>query len=282
MAITCKPLLALSLVLASAAGAQTATDYDSVGLDARGAEIRGIVECRADLALSFPVSGVVEDTLVVEGQTVEAGEVLMRLDQEIESIEVERRRTLWQSRADLDAAEARVAVGEQQLSAGQTVYDAARGISLEDLQNRKLSYDLAVSELARLETQKQIEELDFHTAEESLRRRTLAAVAPGIVSRIIRRTGESAQAMDPVLQLCDTGALFFVANLSIRRASELQAGQSVILRASGRDENLNGEVSFVSPVVDPGSGLRRVKVHLTDPPDWLSPGTGAVLTTPQG
>ncbi|MEN8838772.1 MAG: efflux RND transporter periplasmic adaptor subunit [Celeribacter marinus] len=256
----------------------SATDYANVGLDATGTDIRGIVECRDDLELSFAVSGVITETAVVEGQVVAAGDTLMRLDQQIEKIEVDRRRIQWEGTSDIEAANARVEVGEQQLAAGQRVYDAARGISFEELQNRQLAYDLAVTELARLQTQKQIEELDYQTAQESLKRRTLVASTVGIISEVIRRTGESAQANDPVLQLCDISALFFVANLPVKRAELIAQGQMVTLHNTGRDADFSGEVSFVSPVVDPASGLRRIKVRVIDAPEWLSPGTSAALT----
>ncbi|OCX64513.1 hypothetical protein BFP70_10760 [Thioclava sp. SK-1] len=270
-------------VLASGAGAQVGpADYATVGLNSSGAELRGIVECRDDLALSFAVSGLIDQTLVTEGQVVPAGAPLMRLDQEIERIEVDRRRALADSQADLNAAQARVTVGRQQLDAGQKVYDAARGISLEELQNRQLAYDLAVTELQRLQTQKHIEELDFQTAEQSLKRRNLHAPTGGIIAKIIRRTGESAQANDPVLQLCDTSALFFVANLPVVRAETLSPDAQVTLFNVGRGAQFTGRVSFVSPVVDPASGLRRVKIEIIDAPVWLSPGTSAILTLQPG
>jgi RND family efflux transporter MFP subunit len=272
-------LAAFTILNIGVVQAQTVLDpYATVGLNAGNGDIRGIVECRHDLELSFATPGVITETLVREGQIVQRGDVLMRLDQQIERIEVDRRRTVWESQAELDAANARSKLSVEQLAAGQRVYDSARGISREDLQNRKLAADLAQSELARLTTQKTIEEFDFLTAQASLKRRNLSAPAVGIISKIVRRAGESAQANDPVLELCDISALFFVANLTVKQAETIQQGQGVTLRNTGRDADFKGEVSFVSPVVDSASGLRRIKVQVIDPPAWLSPGTSAVLT----
>lgn len=269
----------IAVMTAGTAQTQTVLDpYANVGLNAGTGEIRGIVECRHDLELSFASSGVIIETLVSEGQTVQSGDVLMRLDQQIERIEVDRRRTVWQSQAELDAANARANLSTRQLEAGQKVYKSARGISREELQNRELAADLAKSELARLQTQKTIEEFDFLTAQESLERRTLKASAVGIISKVVRRAGESAQANEPVLELCDISALFFVANLPVKQAETIIQGQSVTLHNTGRAIDFSGEVSFVSPVVDSASGLRRIKVQVIDPPQWLSPGTSAVLT----
>lgn len=264
---------------AAVAEAQTppVDPYASVGLNSMSLDIRGNVECRDDLELSFPVSGLIVETLVTEGQVVAQGDLLMRLDQQIEAIEVERRRAMWEGKAELSAAAARADVTQRQLTAGQKVYDASRGISLEDLQNRELSANLAKSELSRLTTQKRIEELDYQTAQENLNRRSLRATTRGIISKINRRTGESAQANDAVLQLCDISELYFVANLPTQQAEQILSGQSVNLRNASHDVDLKGIVSFVSPVVDPATGLRRIRVKVIDPPEWLSPGTSAAL-----
>jgi multidrug efflux pump subunit AcrA (membrane-fusion protein) len=59
---------------------QTVQDYSSVGLDTSADSIRGISQCKADLALSFAVSGVVAKTTVEEGDTVKKGDVLIELE----------------------------------------------------------------------------------------------------------------------------------------------------------------------------------------------------------
>lgn len=239
--------------------------------------VRGITLCAADLHLSFPVAGRIADTTVAEGDLVEAGAVLMALDRRAEEIDVERRRLHFESVAEVEAAQARVETARLQHTAASRIHASSRGISREELQNRALALRLAETELATVQTRKASERLDWLGAEEALARRSLAAPGPGIVTKLIRQTGESAQAHDPVLRLCDLSRLLFVANIPVALAEAMERGQPVALRVGAQAQPVAGRVDFVSPVVDAASGLREVKVELVDPPGWVRPGLSAVL-----
>jgi RND family efflux transporter MFP subunit len=256
---------------------QTVQDYSSVGLDTSADSIRGVSQCKADLALSFAVSGVVAKTTVEEGDTVKKGDVLIELDQDIEAIEAQRRELIWENHSEMRAAVARRDVAKVQMEAAQRVYNSNSGISLEELQNRKLAFEISDSEVGRLETQKKMEHLDHLTALANVKRRTLLAPTVGIISNLIRKNGESAQANDPVLQLCDLSEINFVANIPIAQAEKMVQGQIVKLMFTHHDEFTEGRVTFVSPVVDPASGLRELKVVILDIPSWLRPGLKAEL-----
>jgi RND family efflux transporter MFP subunit len=257
------------------ATAQTRNNYAEVGLSPTSGVVRGISQCRSDLGLAFAASGLVAKTFVEEGQEVQAGDVLLQLNQGVEEIDLRRRELIWQSGSELEAATARLEVAETQWQAAQRIYDSSRGVSREELQNRQLAFAVATSEVNRLNTQKQMEHLDFLTAQENLNQRTLLAPTVGIVSSLIRKTGESAQANDPVLQLCDLSKINFVANVPVALAETLTTSQTIKLNFPGHSETLNGQVVFVSPVVDSASGLRELKVEITDSPGWLRPGLSA-------
>lgn len=260
------------LLVASALPTWAQVDYGQVGLESFEPTVRGIVECNAALDLAFAAAGVVETLDVDEGDTVTRGAVLMRLDQRIEEIEAERRRQVWLDRSDLVAVEAQIALAREQLAAAERIYEQSRGISLEEKQNRKLSLDLLLAEETRIRNRKAIEQLDYDTATETLARRSLRAPVAGTVSEILRDTGESVQAADVVVKLCDTSRLIVTVNMPAARAAALTAGATLAFEPQG-GRAIAGRVIFLSPVIDAASGLRRVRVELTDPPGWLRPGS---------
>lgn len=273
-------VVAAGLGIVVAAQVQTAgaqTDYARVGLESAGAAFRGIVECNAALDLAFPVAGIVASVDVVEGEDVADGQTLIRLDQRMEEIETERRLHLWQDRADIEATETQISLAREQLAAAERIFAQSRGISLEELQNRRLSLALLIAERARIESRKVVERLDWETAEETLARRTLTAPTGGAVAEILREVGESVQPSDVVVRLCDTSRLLVTANLPARRTLGLVDGGAVEIRTDA-GAALAGTVAFLSPVIDPASGLRRVRIALDTPPDWLQPGASLTLT----
>jgi len=239
--------------------------------------VRGVTRCAADLQLSFALPGRIAQTLVREGSVVKKGTVLMQLDRAAEEIDVARRRVQWQGQADLMVAQARMETAQKQLEAARSIYTENRGISLEDLQNRELALRTTLAELERVRTLKETERLDYLVASENLERRTLTATTQGIVTRLIKQTGESAQAYESVLRLCDLSRIEFMAHVPAELIGRLREGQSIRVSVGSASLNVGGRVSFVSPVIDPASGLREVKVHLINPPASVRPGVSASL-----
>jgi len=242
--------------------------------------VRGITECAADLELAFPLAGRIDETLVREGRQVKIGQPMVRLEDDLERLEAKRRKLQAEDRADLDAAIARLALARSQFNAAESLYNESQAISREEVENRGLAVAISESDFARLSAQEAIEAVDYQTAATVLSKRTLLAPAPGIVIELIKKTGESAQPNEPVLRLCDLSRVVFTANVPTEWAERLTEQQSVALVVGGRQIPVGGRVRFVSPVADPGSGLRRVKVDLVNLPDGVRPGLSAVLTLP--
>lgn len=251
-------------------------NYDTIGIDSGSAVgLRGHSECVADLKLAFPVSGVIGMIQVKEGATVDAGSVLAQLDRRIEEIELARRQVLLDDLSELNAALAQQEVSAAQYEAAQNLYDRGGAISKEDLQNRRLARDLIRVEVQRLRTQEALQALDRDTAAEALERRTMLAPSPGIISRILRKPGESVQAYEPVLTLCDVSEILLTASIPAY-GIDLPEGAAVMLAFPGHDP-IAGRVRFLSPVVDAASGLRDVRIEMSERPDWMRPGLAADL-----
>jgi multidrug resistance efflux pump len=145
------------------------------------------------------------------------------------------------------------------------------------LENRELAYATTVSELVRLKTIKEMERLDYLTAKENLERRTLRAPTRGIVTRLIKQKGESVQANDAALKLCDLSRILFFANVPSSRSEYLRMGDTVDLNVGFNLTRMRGKLIFVSPVIDPASGLREVKIELLNPSPDTRPGVPATM-----
>ncbi len=239
--------------------------------------IRGVTRCDADLNLALPLAGRIAIVNVEEGALVAKGELLLSLDRVAEEYDVERRRIQWQGSAELKAAQARKATAAQQVKAARRIFSASHGISREEMENRELALALANAEVMRIETAKEMERLDYLTAKENLERRTLVAPTRGIVVKLIKQLGESAQANEAVLRLCDLRRILFVAHLPPAQSERFQAGDTVFLRVGAQQLRVEGKVMFVSPVVESSSGLREVKIEMIQPDPGIRPGISASL-----
>lgn len=239
--------------------------------------IKGVTRCHADLSLGLAVPGRIAKLHVDEGSVVRPGDVLLHLDRGPEELEVQRRQAQWQGQAELVTAQARYETALVQAKSAREIYSTNQGISREELENRELALATTKSELDRLRTVKDIERLDFLTAKENLERRSLRAPRPGIVTKLIKFQGESVQANEVAIRLCDISKVMFVVNVPAAKSDRLVAGGKVEVSVGLDAAKTQGKLTFVSPVVDPASGLREIKIELINPGPQVRPGVPASL-----
>lgn len=213
----------------------------------------GITEAVYDGTLSLPVAGIVSRRPLREGDFVEAGQVLLELDNRLETLEVQRRRLILEHR--------------------QNEYEALRrlfeqnsiSVKKEELDKARADYEVARAELLM--------------AEEQLNRRRLVAPCAGTVAEILPEVGEAVQPHQLLVRLVDTRQAWFIANLDPAWCARIEPGQTVTLSLETlpAPTQVTGTVTFLSPVVDPASGLRKVKVLFDNSRARIAPGIAGHL-----
>jgi multidrug efflux pump subunit AcrA (membrane-fusion protein) len=114
-----------------------------------------------------------------------------------------------------------------------------------------------------------------------VRRRLLVAPADGHIVEFYKEVGEACdEERTPVVRVTDTRRCEFVADCEARVWQRLQLQQRVKLEFDGREGLLavEGVVQYVAPVVDPASGLLRIKVRFDNPDLRIRPGLAGRMT----
>lgn len=209
--------------------------------------VAGITEPIFDVMLSSQAAGTLTTNFFREGDFVHKGQVLLELDKRLEELNVARRKIVLDTlKTDWE--------GTRQL------YDATKSVSRDDLVKKETEYKVA--------------EVDYQTAVEQLRRRQIISPIEGYIAEIIPHLGEDCKAQDPVVRVVDTRRCYFICNVEAKRAGGLKSGQSVNLsiEVGVAMVPVEGRIWFVSPVVDPASGLLKVKVVFDNPDARIHPG----------
>ena len=91
--------------------------------------------------------------------------------------------------------------------------------------------------------------------------------------------GETCQERQPLAQVVDTGRVLLVGNVEEAIGRTLRKGQVVDLKIKTGNDAVakKGAVVFVSPVVDPASGLLEVKIEFDNPDGSVRPGVAGSL-----
>jgi len=226
----------------------------TVSLRAAEVQATGIVEPFINVTLSAPVPGIVTSRNFQEGDPVKAGEVLLELDSSLERLEVERRKVVRdQKRGDFEGT--------------KKLYSTTKGISKEEMDKQEAEYRVAA--------------LEHDMAVEQLRRRQIIAPHAGVITEIMLEVGESCQPYEPLIQVVDTRQCYLVANIEASEGSRLKQGQTVTLEIdSGSGKAVvPGRIVFLSPIVDPASGLQKMKILFENKDASIRPGlTGVMLS----
>lgn len=213
--------------------------------------------------------GVLMEVLAQDGQQVEAGEVIARIDDTLSKLqkkvaeaelEVAKKRSEDQVSVDYARAAARTywkdydrkkevnenvpgAVPQADIEMAALKYEEYR------FQTKKAQFELGIAAL-----EVNVKEASVAAADEHIRRRAIRAPWGGVVDRVIRHTGDWVQPGDPLLRLVRMDKLRVKCFLS---AAEHAPGDvmgrpvSIVVKlARGRTTTFQGKVLGISPLVE--------------------------------
>jgi len=213
----------------------------------------GITEPVCDVTLSSSVAGIVSAWKFKEGDFVKEGQAIIELDKRLEELEAERRKLARDNhKSDWEAL--------------QTLF-------------KKNSISVKKDELEKAETEYKIAAAEFEMAAEQLRKRSITAPCSGYLAEITRKVGEACQPYQPLIRVVDTRQGYFVSNVEAKAAGRLKADQIVNLEIESVPATikLKGKIVFLSPVVDPASGLQKVRVLFDNAEGQVRPGVAGKM-----
>lgn len=224
----------------------------------------------AEEALIYPsMPGRIEEVLVSEGDFVEAGRRLVRMDSDQQAGAGSSA-----ALAALSAARANHENARANFERMSALYEAG-AVSAQDLDAVRTGLQAASAQMA----QAQAGYTQARTARDNA---WIAAPFSGRIGRVWARAGNSASGATPLLSVTGNGGVIARILLPERDIFHLAEGQPAYVTVGALDNmSVPGVVTAVSPSVDPISGLVSVEVRFDDPEGVLRPGLScrvAVIT----
>jgi membrane fusion protein, multidrug efflux system len=190
-------------------------------------------------------SGVLLELLVEEGDQVQAGQILARLDPEKPRLELARAEANLK-RLENEYSRASDLIARKLVS--QEAHDRARF----DLETQK-----AAADIARLD----------------LEYTRIVAPISGVISERMVKAGNLIQLQQPLFRIDDFDPLLAVLNVPERELSTIHAGLPVQMHVDAMPGlQFDGVVARVSPVVEAGTGTFRVTAEFRDEKHLLKSG----------
>ena len=212
----------------------------------------GITEPSLHVTSSAPVPGILTVKHFKEGDFVKEGQAILELDKSLEELEKARRTSIADEK-------------KRDYESTAVLFEKTKSVSKEDLLKKESDFKVAAAER--------------DIAAEQLRRRIIAAPFTGQITEITVEVGEACQAYQPLVRLVDTSHCEFVSNLEAKLAARLKLDQSVKLEVEtgAAPVTVTGKIIFISPVVDPASGLVKIRAEFENADGKVRPGLAAKL-----
>lgn len=237
--------------------------------------------------LATQESGLVLGLEVREGDSVEAGAVVARLDDDRQRLELAR------LQAELEALQASVAEREAERSRAEAELGRVRSLrernsaSVQELEDAELDAASAAARLTRAKADVTAAARAVDLAETSLRDMTVTAPFSARVVRVMTEQGQWLATGDPVVELYAIGSIeawIDVPERYIGRIAGAEGGSpprvNIVIEAVG--STFAGEIIQIVPDADPLSRLFPVRIRVPDEQGLLRPGMSVVAEVPTG
>ena len=204
-------------------------------------DVYGNVQSDKTASLFTENPGIITQILVEEGQQVKKGQLLVRVDDEVYSSNLQELQT------SLDLA--------------TTLYD-----------KQKRLWDQNVgSEVQYLEAKNRKESLENSIATLREQKSKSSVVAPfdGVVDKIFPKVGEMASMQMPVARIVNLDDLYITADVSERYVSTLKVGDEVTLKING--DTLTSKITRVGAYINATNRSFEIRVALDKEVDQIRP-----------
>lgn len=211
--------------------------------------VNGRIEALHSVDVRAQVGGTLADLSVVEGDNVQSGGIVARMDSTAQQA------VLRQAIAGLDAA--LVAQAQAQATLERTRALGAN-VARTALENAEAAAQTAAQEVVRMTAlvdQAKIQLANF----------TIRAPMTGTVLALNVDLGQTIDPATVLMTIADLGQLIVETDVDEAYATQIRAGMPAVLQLSGETATREGRVSFVSQRVDAATGGLSVKLAFADP-----------------
>ncbi|MCA9113854.1 MAG: HlyD family efflux transporter periplasmic adaptor subunit [Planctomycetaceae bacterium] len=240
-------------------------------------------------------TGVLQEVLVTEGDLVDAGALLARLqDDEARiaadraMIEVEKALKEAGSSVRVEAARKGHEVANAELQrAEEAITRFARSISESELDRLRLTAEQARLQTLQAEEDRKMAALTARLCEKDLdlsirdvERRKLVSPLRGVVVQVNRKTGEWVKPGDPVCRIVRTDRLRVEGFVHVSQIDPTAVGSTALLQITdrhGRSQQHEGVLVFISPEANPVNGQVRIWAEIDNTAGTLRPGLGGSM-----
>ncbi len=225
-------------------------------------EIDGFTEPCKTIDVAAAETGTIKSIDVREGDVVEKGQVLARLDDDVHQALLAIAAEAMSTQGQLKSAEAEVGMRRQRLRKLE-VLRASGNARQEEVERARADVAIAAARVLSAKELLKIKHLEYNKVRVQLNRRAIRAPIDGVVSFVHKEQGEFVAPNDPhIVQLVCLDPLMASFNVPSYLVSSMKVDQKVSVYLDDAEKWVEGDVAVIAPVTEAESSTVRVKVRI--------------------
>ncbi len=224
-----------------------------------------LIEPRVVVEVGSSVEGILAEVAVDRGDIVEAGQVVARLESEVELASVELARARAENDARIELRRESMEFEARKLERAASL-SKSRVVSAAALDEARTNTKLANLQLDEAQLEKRIAELELDRSLAFLNQRTIRSPVDGVVLRRNEFVGEHVHEQTTVLEIAQMDPLNVEVFVPVELYGRIREGTRA--RVSPQEPiggTYEAEVSVVDRVFDAASGTFGVRLSLANP-----------------
>lgn len=263
-----------AVILGALLGSATLSASLRPAAPGRSIEIEGLIEPYVTVHLSSSVDGLIESVHVERGDSVEAGQVIARLESSVETLSRDLARQRASSDAQIRSARARLELQRRTRERNEKLV-GENIVSQGDLDVSLANEALAEAELVTAQENKLLAELELKRAEANLELRTIRSPVQGVVMDRFLSPGElmNRTSQLEIVRIAQLDPLLVEVLAPIEVFGKVRVGmQAEVLPEAPIGGSYRARVTVVDPVIDAASATFGIRLELPNPERRLPAG----------
>lgn len=249
-------------------------------LPANGAGIEGFTEPYRQVEVASAETGIVTHIALREGNRVEQGQILARLNQEELACSLKIAAKQREAFGQLHAALAEHRLREERLMQLIALRSSDHATQ-EEVNRATAEKEVAQARVLAAQDVLQVKELEYDRIQTQLERRIIRSPVSGVVREVYKEEGEFVAPTDPiVLSVVQLDPLLATFSVPAGKSIGLKAEQPVRVQLTSDPATVGAKIECISPVINAQSGTVIVKVRFANPKERYRSGGRCMLFLP--
>lgn len=263
-----RPLGAVAAGLVFLAAAQGA-----VAQEASAQVVDCVIEPRSVVTLVAPSEGMISEIPVDRGDHVTSGQVVARLDDELQKLQIELAQARAQSDVQIRAQTTRLSLREKEYLRAKRLSE--RNVTattvLEDAEIEMALTKLAIEEAT---IARKFAGIEARQAEAMLKRREVRSPVDGIVTAVLAAPGEFAHQQLDIMTIAEIDPLHVEVFVPTSYFNKIKVGEVLTVRQlPPLDGVFQARVTIVDQIFDAASGTFGLRLEIDNPDGAIPAGT---------